>query len=120
MTILLRVPVIYNAIFNPAEPAYEFFADTVVCGVAWSVFLLGTLEGKGWMARAMTWMPLRYLGWVSFSAYLRHKKLIDELRDIPVPPALRLPILVIVLLAVSTVSYLLVERPFSRLRLSRK
>lgn len=45
---------------------FGFFA------VAWSLLLLAVLHGPGWLRRPLEVRPLRWLGWVSFSAYLWH------------------------------------------------
>lgn len=45
---------------------FAFFA------VAWSALLLAVLHGPAWLRRPFEWRGLRWLGWVSFSAYLWH------------------------------------------------
>lgn len=118
----LRIPWFYNLAFRTVEPVFKFSHDATVCGALWAVFLLGTLGGTGWMARAMAWMPLRFMGWISFSLYLWHKKVIDEFRDLPLASPVRLLLCLLIVIGASSLSYFLLERPISKLaiRIPRK
>jgi peptidoglycan/LPS O-acetylase OafA/YrhL len=115
----LRIPCLYNWVFR-IEPLYfvhKFGSDPAVCGALWGVFLLGLLAGKGWVRGAMGWMPLRFLGLISFSLYLWHRKIVDMVRGLPLASPVLLLLFLVIVIAIATVSYLLVERPVSRLRL---
>lgn len=113
---LLRVPSLYNLIVAPEDELNKFAGDPLVCGVLWSIFLLGLLCGRGTLAGILTWGPLRYLGFISFSAYLWHRKFLNDVDDLPVPPVVRLLAFLGIVIAVATASYALFERPFSKVR----
>jgi peptidoglycan/LPS O-acetylase OafA/YrhL len=115
---LLLVPSIHNAIFPFAKPVKAFEWESSTCGLLWSIFLLGTLHGRGFLRAAMEWMPLRYLGFISFSAYLWHRDLLRSLTGLAAPAPLRLAAFLSLVIAVSSVTHFLVERPLSRIRLS--
>jgi peptidoglycan/LPS O-acetylase OafA/YrhL len=110
---LLRVPSLYNLLF-PGRDIGKLAYDAPICGALWSVVILGTLHGCGWLAKMMTWAPLRYLGLISFSAYLWHWKFLSDVDDLPVPPVIRLLVFLSIVVAVSSVSYFLLERPLMR------
>jgi peptidoglycan/LPS O-acetylase OafA/YrhL len=93
--------------------------DAPICGALWSLVLIGTLLGRGWLANGLSWAPLRYLGLISFSAYLWHWKFLSDVDDLPVPPILRLAVFLAIVIVVSSVSYFLIERPLQRVRLGR-
>jgi peptidoglycan/LPS O-acetylase OafA/YrhL len=112
---LLRIPALYNLIFSPANELDKFAYDPFVCGALWSIFLLGLLCGGGLLVRIIEWPPLRFLGLISFSAYLWHRKFLSDVDDLPVPPPVRLLVFLAIVVAVSSASYLLFERPFSGL-----
>lgn len=114
-----RLPAVNDALFSsPPFLAKRF--DAEVGGAVWSVFLLGVLLGKGWLRRGMEWLPLRYLGWISFSAYLWHTRFLNDVDDLPVPSQVRLLVYLVIVVGVSTVSYWLIERPLARLRWDRR
>lgn len=114
---ILRIPLFYNDLFEPLRYIHKFKADPAVCGALWTVLLLGMLHGKGWVRRCMEWLPLRYLGWISFSAYLWHRKFLSDIDDLPVPTTIRLMVYLAIVIAVASVSYFLIERPLSWVRL---
>lgn len=116
VAVVLRVPAIYNAIFSSHDPVSKLAGDVPICGALWAVFLLGITLGKGVMSRAMSWAPLRYLGLISFSAYLWHVKFVADFDDMPLPPVLRLVVFLAVVIAIASVSYFLFERPLLKLR----
>jgi peptidoglycan/LPS O-acetylase OafA/YrhL len=114
--ILLRIPAIYNYLFTPFDDVGKFGNDAPTCGVLWAIFILGVIQGRGLLARLLAWKPLRYLGLISFSAYLWHGKFVNDIDDLPIPPLLRLCVFLAIVIAVASVSYFLLERPLLRLR----
>jgi peptidoglycan/LPS O-acetylase OafA/YrhL len=116
---IIRIPSIYNAVFDPVNPIRKFGLDSAVCGVLWTVVLLGLLHGNGLLRGVMEWLPLRYLGLISYSAYLWHQKFLRDVDDMPLPLPLRLVVFLVVVIAVSSVSYFLIERPLSRIRFEK-
>jgi peptidoglycan/LPS O-acetylase OafA/YrhL len=112
--IVMRVPALHISLFSVKSPVDKIY-DPLYCGVLWSVFLLGILHGRGVWTRIMQWGGLRYLGLISFSAYLWHRKFLSDVDDMPVPSVARLLIFIALVLAIATVSYLLIERPLANL-----
>ena len=92
----------------------------VFFGLVWSLLLLAVLHGPAWLRAPFAWAPARLLGVVSFSAYLWHMPVLDGLLRIGVgdwPGATAVVLAAAV--AVAMVSYLLLERPWRDVRLSR-
>jgi peptidoglycan/LPS O-acetylase OafA/YrhL len=112
---LLRLPIFVNQL-RPEDPISKWAFDEVICGILWSMFVLGTVLTRGLLSKAMQWAPLRYLGLISFSAYLWHWKFVTDVDDLPVPPVLRLLAFLGIVVAVASASYFLLERPFLRMR----
>jgi peptidoglycan/LPS O-acetylase OafA/YrhL len=115
-TVLLRIPLLYNAVFSPEKRVRRFGDDEVICGLLWSLAIFGLIHGRGWVRRAFEWLPLRYLGWISFSAYLCHWRLITTVNKMGLAPAARFPVFILCVLALASLSYFLIERPLSRIR----
>jgi len=96
---------------------------TVLVGLSWAMFILAHLHGAGVIRRILEWKPLRYIGMISYSLYLWHEPVLhslwmDEhsgriLTDARWP--LHAAILFAASLLVATVSFLLIEKPISRL-----
>lgn len=118
--IVLRIPAVWEFVNPFARDRSKFEYDPTVCGVIWSVFLLAMLNGSGIIRRVFEWAPLCFLGIISFSAYLWHRKFLSDVDDLALPSIVRLVLFLALVIAVSTVSYLLVEGPLSRIRLLPK
>jgi peptidoglycan/LPS O-acetylase OafA/YrhL len=118
LAVILRLPVFFN-LLRPADPISKWAYDEPICGALWSIFILGTLLGRGWLAQALQWRPLRFLGLISFSAYLWHWKFLTDVDDLPVPQPVRLMAFLAIVVGVATVSYFLLERPLQGIRLQR-
>lgn len=116
---VMRLPDCYNALFPALDPVSKFGHDPLICGLLWLALLLGALFGGGATRRALEWRPLRYLGLISYSVYLWHRKFVSDCDDMPLPPQLRLVVFVVLVCGVASVTYFLVERPLSRVRLRR-
>lgn len=87
-------------------------------GLAWAALLLAILHGPGWLRAPFQAMPLRWLGVISYSVYLWHMPVLDAVRLAGFGDGLVGAVLVLVAaLAVSSVSFLLLERPFRDMRL---
>lgn len=88
-------------------------------GAAWAALLLAILHGPPWLRAPFASRPLRLVGVVSFSAYLWHMPVLDLLRAAGVGrwPWLAPWLVLGAVLAVSMLSFLLLERPWREVRL---
>jgi peptidoglycan/LPS O-acetylase OafA/YrhL len=76
---------------------------------------------RGRLVRSLDWRPLAVLGTASYSLYLWHWPIVNEVAGAGWSPAGFLPLLVILVpicVAVALVSYAVIEEPFLRLRRS--
>ena len=117
VVVVLLTPSIYGFIVGKSVPLNHFHKDLTLFGALWSAFLLAHLNGTGHSARVLSAWPLRYLGVISFGVYLWHPPIIKVVSDIHgmAPPLAALLVLVIVT-SLATLTYVVVERPFLRMR----
>jgi peptidoglycan/LPS O-acetylase OafA/YrhL len=121
--IIFAVPELFAMLPHPLW--LSFSKMTLLSGVPWAVFIFAHLRGLGYVRAVLKWSPLRFLGLISYSLYLWHKQVITgvwRLREYSALPLLHyswityfISILICILVA-GSVSYFLVERPFSRLK----
>lgn len=99
---------------EPIDPG-ELHTQYAGYGLLWSVLLFSCVNGYGLLRRCFELPALRYLGFISFSFYLIQDIYIEHL-----PHVLgRLPFIawltLLATVATSHLTYLLIERPFSRI-----
>jgi peptidoglycan/LPS O-acetylase OafA/YrhL len=120
LAFVATVPAVAAAIGGGAFQAdlnhrwFAFFA------VAWSALLLAVVHGPARLRRPFEWRPLRWLGWVSFSAYLWHMPVLAAVTGpMGLAGAPALAVFAVSTALVSWASWRLVERPLQRVRWPR-
>ena len=116
---LLGVPAVWAWVTGSPLDAGASQRAFVFWGLVWSMLLLALLHGPCWLRVPFTWMPMRWVGAISFSLYLWHLPVLDGLRAsglvLPQTPFAAVWTFLAALL-VSAVSYLALERPWQRVR----
>lgn len=82
----------------------------------WAGVLMSAKHGTGSLGRLLSFRFLRFLGAISFSAYLFHMPLLRWVQSWPdtLSPALKLSAFLTMTVVVASISYLLLERNFYR------
>lgn len=98
-------------------------AGIILTGIFWAVFILGHLNGVGYVKSFLELRPLRYLGLISYSVYLWHEPVIDWFWRLKrsgwmmgYPWPVHVLLLVGAVLVAASLSFFFVERPFSKLK----
>ena len=88
-------------------------------GMLWGAVLVAAKYGAGPLRRFCQFKVLRFLGMISYSLYLFHMPVILWV-DAHVPPPLKIYAFFGISILVAMASYLLIERPLSKIRLFKK
>lgn len=118
VAIALLTPSIYSILIGRTVPLDYFHNSLTLFGALWAVFMLAYLSGTGLITQLLSLRPLRFLGIISFGLYLWHPPVIKVVADhwsLPTPLGALLALGVTTVLA--TLTYLVVERPFLRIRI---
>jgi len=116
--IALLTPSVYGKLVGRTVPLDYFHTSLTLFGALWALFMLAYLSGTGLIARLLSLRPLRFVGIISFGLYLWHPPVIKIIADhwsLPTPPGAFLALALTTALA--TLTYLVVERPFLRIRI---
>jgi len=119
--IILTIPFYTQSIFGTTVDFYHS-AYFFPFGVLWGAVLMASKYGK----RVMKWIfelwLLRFLGTISFSMYLFHIPVIKVLvrSRLGIPDYLMIYVVFLAVILVSMISYLLIERPLSKVKIYRK
>jgi peptidoglycan/LPS O-acetylase OafA/YrhL len=119
-----RIPntIPYAWVFPPDGRLWSIFGEWVL-GICFALLLVAVLMGPPAMGAIFAWRPLRFIGIISYSIYLCHLPIIHAMSSQalqhPATAYIRLALWTVVMVPlVSVAVYLLIERPFLRLRLA--
>ena len=103
-----------------AMPMYFLFRQWItVQGFLFMMVLIGCLYGGGRLQRIFSFRPLRFIGVISFSFYLIHFPVIKWLQDQhfgTYDQQWKVLLFFAITTLICSITYLLIERPFSRTR----
>ena len=86
----------------------------------WGLVLFAAKYGRGIISYVFSFTFLRLWGIFSFSAYLLHRAILGYVYHLsPFPNKSKLIVFLILSLLVSLISYLVIEKPLSKIRLTR-
>lgn len=111
---------IYEAFIGSGWPFhklnfYLFYA------ILWAAILMAAKYSRGIIYHVLALKPIRFMGVISFSLYLFHWPVLLFVHHSGYfTPSIKIYAFVILSILFSTLTYLLIERPFSNVRLSKK
>lgn len=97
----------------------NFHTQFVAFGLLWSLVLLACLIGGGAIRRIFELAALRYLGFISFSAYLWHVVVIRLAEKVAGQNMLAGWMALLLTVAISHTTWILIEKPTSRFKIRR-
>ncbi|TCI04449.1 acyltransferase [Corallincola luteus] len=124
MLAVATIPAFYNWLFGQAVPRNYFHHAFIPYALIWGGLLFGVLNGRGYLRRILEWHPLRVMGFISFSAYLIHPTCVGVFAQInrlwSLPGWLQVSGVLALTVAISMLSFRLIEAPSARIRLQQK
>ncbi|GAA5218523.1 acyltransferase family protein [Corallincola platygyrae] len=121
---IITIPSVYAWVTGTPIPRNYFHHSFIMYAVIWGAVLFGILNGVGYFRRCFEWPPLRYMGFISFSAYLVHPTCVGVMahlgRVLPLPGVVQVMSVVGLTVLISMVSFKLIESPSSRIKLQPK
>jgi peptidoglycan/LPS O-acetylase OafA/YrhL len=116
LLILLTVPFYFKSIFG-FEVDFHSSIFFFPYAVLWGIILLTAKYGKGLIKKILELKFLRFIGSISFSMYLFHMLFLRFVKVIGLHPQIQIYVFFILTILFSSVSYLLIERPLSKIRI---
>jgi len=114
--ILATIPSVSTALFG-TRVRLNSVEMRLVTAACWATVLIAATRGSPIVRRTLEWPALRFLGTISFSAYLFHYPLITLVDGLPIPEVMKFPLFMLLTVGFSFVTYACIERPLSRVRL---
>jgi peptidoglycan/LPS O-acetylase OafA/YrhL len=116
LSLIFTIPSVSSLILGKEIPFNYYHKQFILFGCLWSIFLFSCLAGLGQLRRFFELPILRYLGFISFSVYLFHTIMIDLIEDVGAGIPMKGWIILLVTIAVSHGSWVLIEKPTSKVR----
>ena len=113
--IILLIPSVAVHIF-PGFSKLWIHRQFTLFACLWGVILFAAINGSGLIRYIFEQNWLRNIGFVSFSAYLIHPVVIKAIKGIHINSTISAWLVIVITLALSVVSYRLIEKPTSRIR----
>ena len=118
LALIYMIPSVYSHFHGHAVKVDQFYRQIILQGLLWSLVLFAAIHGAGPIRGLLATPFLRYLGFISFSMYLWHIVVLIDLMHYKT--TLPLPLLgwlaFALSIAISHVSWLLIEKPPAKIR----
>lgn len=110
-----------NVFEKVAGLRYIFFSPrlTLIWGVLFGLLIFIVMNERGVLRRVFNCRAIRFMGIISFSIYLWHIFVLEWVAALMMPDLVKLVLFYLVTILLSSISFVLVERPLSRIRLYR-
>ncbi|MEK6758737.1 MAG: acyltransferase [Deltaproteobacteria bacterium] len=111
--ILITIPAFWGAFTGTEVAVTRFHKHYYFYGVLWPVFMLSFLMRPGLITSIFSSKALRFLGFISFSAYLWHEFMISLIKNhLGIDGQIGIALVFASTFLLSAISYLLFEKPF--------
>ncbi|MBM4208458.1 MAG: acyltransferase [Gammaproteobacteria bacterium] len=116
-TLFCMIPSVTRTLLNTDIPASYYQKQFMQYGFLWALVLFTCLAGCGLIKKFFELNALRFLGFISFSAYLLHLTAMLIIKKLMPGAPLQGWLILALTIAISTVTWLLIEKPTSKIRL---
>ncbi|MCL4264074.1 MAG: acyltransferase [Anaerolineae bacterium] len=120
VALLLLIPSIFSYVSGEEVPVNYYHKEYILFGFLWSLVVFACVAGRGVLRKLFENPLLRYLGFISFSAYLLHIIVLYVVYEADIEIPIKGWVTVGVTIALSHLSWVLIEKPISRIRLRKK
>jgi len=115
--VFITIPHYYGKLFKEVDIHY-FHSSFLYFGIIWTVFLLAQKISGNFINKFLSLRIIRYVGIVSFSVYLWHLPIVKYFKTVNYVSGPEKALLTLgAIFLVSTISYLLIERPFMQIKI---
>lgn len=119
LIIIISIPYYFNFIFNTNIKHFHHSVFFSVYALLWSLVLLAAKHGKHIITKLFEYKPLRIIGSLSFSLYLFHMPILSYFNLTNINVSVKFLLVILFSTFAATISYVLIERPLSRVRISK-
>ena len=117
--IIITIPFYFEKIFG-FKVNFHSSKYYLPYALIWGLILVSVKYGKGIINKLLELKFLRFIGSISFSMYLFHMLFLRFVKNSEIPSYLQVYVFFILTIIFSSISFLLVERPLSKIKIYSK
>ena len=118
LTLIFMIPSVSSWVLGEDIPFNYYHKEFLLFGLLWSLVVFACVTGAGGIKKIFEAPALRFVGFVSFSVYLLHIVVIDLVKRLGVDNPMQGWLMLVLTLGLSYLSWRLIERPSSKVKLS--
>ncbi len=119
LVMVFFIPSVYSYLSDGSIPESFFTNKFYIFSILWSVIIIASIHGAGHIRSMFSNKLLRFVGLVSYSAYLLHIGVIKVINNyFMFNPVLKGWLIVLLTMFFAYISYRLIEKPFSKIRVN--
>jgi peptidoglycan/LPS O-acetylase OafA/YrhL len=119
VALVCLIPSVASTLSGRSISKNQFHDQPILFGVLWSLVLFACAHGNGALRRFFRMKWLRYVGFISFSVYLLHVVAIETILRVAPGIWLRGWVMLAVTVAMSHLTWIIIERPTSKMAVWR-
>jgi len=114
--IMITIPFYFEKIFG-FKVNFQKSVFYLPYSLIWGLILISAKYGRGFVNKILELKLLRFIGTISFSMYLFHMLFLSFVKGSSLPEELKIYAFFILTIIFSSISFLVIERPLSKIRL---
>lgn len=119
LLIIVTIPFYFEKIFG-FKVNFHHSIFYFPYALIWGVILIVSKYGQGLLNKVLELKPLRFIGSISFSMYLFHMLFLKFVKYSGIPSELKIYVFFMLTIIFSSISFLIIERPLSKIRIYSK
>lgn len=119
LLIIITIPFYFEKIFD-FKVNFHSSIFYLPYALIWGIILIVSKYGKGILNKVLELKPLRFIGSISFSIYLFHMPFLNFVINSRIPSELQIYVFFMLTIIFSSTSFLVIERPLSKIRIYSK
>jgi peptidoglycan/LPS O-acetylase OafA/YrhL len=118
LILIFMIPSVSSYILEKEIPFNYYNKEFIVFGLLWSIVLFASVAGLGTLKKLFSMPILRYMGFISFSVYLLHVIVIEEIERVGTEIPMQGWIMLGLTVLASHLTWRFVEKPTSKIKIT--
>ena len=118
LVLIFLIPSVSSFFLEKKIPFNQYHEEFIIFGLLWSIVLFSSITTRGVIRRFFEYPFLRYLGFISFSAYLLHEIAMSLISKVGVNHLMQGWFTLALTILLSHISWTLIEKPAAKIKIA--